>query len=412
MCGLCLNSCDNIVLAASTFHQNAIDSSGGGGLLVFQTDHLRIESCMFAQNSANRGLGGAVYLDSSIDVLIRNSTFKSNNAILGGSLVSFASANITIEKTVFENNTAQISGGGYYSSDTENVIIRDSILRNNRANQMSGSGVFATQSQLRIEGNVFEGNLALQGGGTVYWEYGTMLEPYGLQSTNTFSDSNMAKYGNKWASDRMQLISGDANNYIVSEYNGYIDPVVIWLADVYGQLVPLVTDTQAQLSALPSDCFEGAGYITGGTVVPFEEGVANISALQAFCAPAHAMHISVSASVELMTNFTLSFRKCDIGEYFADKICKTCEEGTFSLKNTSVLSDLDQASTCEPCPANTRGCRGDEIDVAKGAWRRFPTSAAVLACPLTEGACMGGVDTGNDLCATGYEVWNNVIHVL
>jgi predicted outer membrane repeat protein len=113
--------------------------------------------------------GGGIALGHSTD-LIRNCIFENNEARYGGGLFvggSGGGPGATIEHCVFRNNTAEISGGGvWFAGNAWDQYILDCEIYNNTADR--GAGLFSLQSKLTIENTVFVNNTATTSGGGIY----------------------------------------------------------------------------------------------------------------------------------------------------------------------------------------------------------------------------------------------------
>lgn len=73
-----------------------------------------------------------------------------------------------------------------------------------------------------------------------------------------------------------------------------------------------------------------------------------------------------------------------------------CPNGTYSLASNEDLS----VTTCETCPAQA-SCYGSVITVDDGHWRQSNFTSYLIECPIA-GGCVGGAQTGDELCDDRY----------
>lgn len=81
----------------------------------------------------------------------------------------------------------------------------------------------------------------------------------------------------------------------------------------------------------------------------------------------------------------------------SDEMCVVA--GSYSLEDNIDLSVTD----CKTCPTNAKECHGDRINLKRGYWRISSLSSTIMTCPLGPESCSGGWETGQALCAEGYE---------
>lgn len=155
-------------------------SSEDSGAIV-SNESLKINGCVFANNSAAKG-GGAVsvrqgFVSSiAISADIRNSTFLTNtNQIFGGGAVSVSiSGSFTLKSSVFaENRSVMAQGGGALAvtaGDDERILVEKSRFIENIATfggaaNLSGSGFNGGSTEVIVRGSLFLGNTATKLGG-------------------------------------------------------------------------------------------------------------------------------------------------------------------------------------------------------------------------------------------------------
>ena len=105
----------------------------------------------------------------------------------------------------------------------------------------------------------------------------------------------------------------------------------------------------------------------------------------------------VTDSITVTVNLT--FRQCTVGEYYNAGDCLMCPAGSYSVKDNKDLT----VTECEECPDNAEQCFGADMDLKEGYWRISAGASTILTCILPAAGCLGGWETGDASCATGYE---------
>ncbi|MCB0607708.1 MAG: T9SS type A sorting domain-containing protein [Lewinella sp.] len=185
----------------TTFDGNNADVIGGGIYLVDVTGapatFLEIENCNFTGNTSAFGggighqsdfstltlkgsnfennmvssSGAAAYLGPGVEapMTIENTTFVNNNANAGAGFIYFTDySDLTVNSSVFENNTTANDGGGMYiSSVGANIMIDDTQFSNNSSAGYGGGAImlFADSSDVNITNSDFTENIGSTGGG-------------------------------------------------------------------------------------------------------------------------------------------------------------------------------------------------------------------------------------------------------
>lgn len=135
--------------------ENNYSGYEGGALAAWS--NLVLEDTMFLSNIAVAGSGGGA--SSWGNMSVSGGSFVNNSALHGGGL--YASDDLTIEGTVFLNNTAEQNGGGAYGY--ANVSISGGLFQNNSAGQ--GGGLYTWGDVIEVVDTSFIGNRALDGRG-------------------------------------------------------------------------------------------------------------------------------------------------------------------------------------------------------------------------------------------------------
>ena len=107
--------------------------------------------------------GGAIYNYGLGDVTITGTTFKNNNATVGGAI--YNTANMTISDSTFENNNGTFAGGAIANLD--NMSIVNSDFNNNLVTsnliQTGFGGAIVNVGNLSVEESRFKNNIARDG---------------------------------------------------------------------------------------------------------------------------------------------------------------------------------------------------------------------------------------------------------
>ena len=150
-----------------------------GGVLECLGCRATVSACEFVSNSA-RAFGGVFRITSSSTVLIEDSSFSANEALLGGG-VAHSFGELTVRRSSFSANRAGLGGAFYLGTGVRgeggaNSFV-DSVFSRNVAYDSSGGaivvffpalGTSATSKGLRLANSTFDRNDAKKGGGAVY----------------------------------------------------------------------------------------------------------------------------------------------------------------------------------------------------------------------------------------------------
>lgn len=149
-----------VIITNSTFSDNQVSGLYYGGALSVSDGDLTIVDSVFENNSAydptnDSNSGGAVYVgsESGHDVTVRGTTFRGNEAgDYAGAMRTSGVGNLTIEDSVFENNTVHVAtnengsgntaeshGGALMINRDTTTTISDTTFSGNRANSKGGA---------------------------------------------------------------------------------------------------------------------------------------------------------------------------------------------------------------------------------------------------------------------------------
>ncbi len=185
-------------------------NSYGGGMHIINSS-ITIDNTIFTNNTAYSG--GGMYISFS-NPSIRQSTYKRNTAIRQGAGVFNNVVSLNLTDAVFRENHADLSGGGMYSDDS-NLTISNVLFSSNAATSGAGMGNFRGSSN--ISNAVFIGNQASSGSGG-----GISNVRENMIITNARFSGNSASFGGGiWHTDSLiQLIhctfSGNDAQYLAT----------------------------------------------------------------------------------------------------------------------------------------------------------------------------------------------------
>lgn len=143
---------------------------GNGGAIGNLQARFTIEDTLFEGNATNGhvgqgGNGGAIYIDGSSNgpLVIRRSTFRANTASwIGGAIHTYmyaGSSSMTVEDSLFENNTTEANGGAVYHQNGGLTIARSTFSGNQTRGQ--GGALWLLQATpTTIVNSTFTGNRA------------------------------------------------------------------------------------------------------------------------------------------------------------------------------------------------------------------------------------------------------------
>jgi predicted outer membrane repeat protein len=162
-------------------------TSSGGGIKVGQYGSLTVVNCRFNNNRG--GKGGGIYVGYSAKATVLNSSFDRNDGTLtnsghsSGAISTYGSGELTVKDCQFTNNKG-VNGGAIYSL-LGGLTVEKSVFRNNSsAGDVGGGAIFTDGANpvgrgssvggvIAIRGSRFEGNQTHgEGGALLLYGYG------------------------------------------------------------------------------------------------------------------------------------------------------------------------------------------------------------------------------------------------
>ena len=186
------------VLQNCTFHNNTINGKYGiGGPLYISNSNITVQQCLFKENTATIS-GGAITMLKTQGSFV-NCTFEKNSAkslqvkmAFGGAISSRDRSNITVQQSLFKENTATNSSGAIYMQKTRGSFVNCTFERNSAKSlphKIAFGGAISSgdRSNITVQQSLFKENTATISGGAI-----TMLKTQGSFVNCTF-EKNSAK---------------------------------------------------------------------------------------------------------------------------------------------------------------------------------------------------------------------------
>ena len=372
---ICLSTSHTAFVAKdSNFTNNIAEDGNGGGVAVAGADNFLVSifRCLFQNNTAD-ALGGALYLSNVNESELHSLEFMGNTASLGGASYHDVGDRLTLTDSQFIHNTG-LSGGGasVLSSCYKCNILNNSFTLNEAGNSAYGGALRVDFSDaLIILSNHFVNNSA--GWGIVMWNSSTMDEPVGLLHVSNQWSGNVALSAYPWASSIYSLAAD--RNMSIPRYVSTIPAFTVQGLDYYGERVILENTATVTARIHSYSCGRFFGSLAGTTSLTMTRGEVTYESLLVRCAPGGSVQLSFSSPLLEPSTFIsqLSFENCLIG-------------------------DNPTSSTCT-CLGF---CNASQIIIKSGTWRISPYAFTAQSCPYSA-ACLGGLLTGAQSCAVGYE---------
>jgi len=371
-------------------------SSYGGAIMLYndnieQSINTLFSNCFFLNNSAY--FGGVFYIMGDIYLIILSCEFNNNKAL-----------------TLQDSNPKIINSGKggclivdceYYSNCT--VVLSSSIFINNYAEVIGPTIVLKTISIPNLNNeNIFSNNsdsISFTDSIT-----GTPVKVYILSANTTletFLNSSDPSNSNRtnslltsFGTNELTIASGQQFNFTVL------------LTDQYNQALIFDLDASAKLTC---NYFSQMVLIDKGETSS-NSGFLNFLNVQLTFFPDVTLSCQISVSYDssiffqslsqnldsnnnlinsLIEPLKIYIRNCSIGEIFQeDKSCYRCTPSTFSVKEPMTANP---PLSCILCPQNAVCLGGDQIYPKSGSWRASVNSSLILICPIEE-SCLGSTE--------------------
>ena len=355
-----------------------------------QNYSLTISDSQFINLGSNQSISSLQYDNSdsstSTNIKISNCTFSKNIAYNGGAVTLKGLTQVEIENSFFNENKASFFksdgitglGGAIYSicliPDFCNISIQNSNFQNNQADLLGG-GIFLQNYKISHQNATFHENVALLI--DVHTNNPNMSSPFYLNVTHfgelTFGQENQTEV--------FELINGQSVELFFSIFDSDNNPCLYDLSTdlitASGTLTPI--DSTITLDEMR---------------VAVEDGQIKFKkfSIQGRFLESYIIQLELEGKFYIKKNFTFVLRECLAGEYYDKTLitCEDCPNGFFSLKIPNNISKTpfqqEGISVCQSCPSNSQ-CKGSKIVPFTDFWinaSNFTTE--VIACPIS-GAC-------------------------
>ena len=164
-----IDSVGSLPITNSIINENSSETSGGG--IYLRSGTMTVSNVEFVENNATWG-GGISNNNNSSATIIGSRFYKNEANLTGGGLEGYGPASYHIQKSAFEENTAE-SGGALGTEIFESITIEDSDFKNNKASYAGGGISIVGGGSLSIIGSDFTRNKAVYSGAIDLNDIGT-----------------------------------------------------------------------------------------------------------------------------------------------------------------------------------------------------------------------------------------------
>ena len=210
------------ILQTCTFHNNTINGQYGiGGALYISDSNITALHCLFKENTATYS-GGAIAMQKTRGSFV-NCTFQTNalkglsdKISFGGAISSYDKSNITVEESLFKENTATYSGGAIDMQNTQGSFVNCTFEKNSLkglSDKISFGGAISSydKSNITVEESLFKENTATYSGGAIHMQ----------KTQGSFVNCTFERNSLKGLSDKISfggaIFSCDRSNITVQE---------------------------------------------------------------------------------------------------------------------------------------------------------------------------------------------------
>ena len=168
--GIMIVDSQKVFLEENLFFQNtaADEAEGnGGGLAVAGSKSVEIAKCRFLGNSASNGAGMVIMRSGDLRIadciLVENSAAGTEESAGGGAFFGDVSE-LRLERNRFENNMASV-GAGFSAFGSPRIAVMSNVLSGNMARKGGGGAAIYECTSAQVEDNDFVANSSYQGAG-------------------------------------------------------------------------------------------------------------------------------------------------------------------------------------------------------------------------------------------------------
>ena len=170
------------------FQDNAAVTGAGGAMYSQSNSFLQVENTKFTNNNSTEG--GAIHVDSNSELQTKMCSYQNNFAAQSGGAIKISSySTAEIESCYFLANHA-ISGGAINSDYPEHISVRDTFLGQNIVSSTGGAVTISIGDNVTINNITCADNYATGGGGCLYINAVTLT-----LNNSEFSENGGQEYG-------------------------------------------------------------------------------------------------------------------------------------------------------------------------------------------------------------------------
>ena len=169
------------ILRTCTFHNNTINGQYGiGGALYISNSNITVQQSLFKDNTVTYR-GSAIIMQKTRGSFV-NCTFERNSAksllnkkTAGGAIFSHDRSNITVQQSLFKENTATYSGGAIHMRKTRGSFVNCTFERNSVKSlpnkKTAGGAIYSCdRSNITVQQSLFKENTATYSGGAIHMQ--------------------------------------------------------------------------------------------------------------------------------------------------------------------------------------------------------------------------------------------------
>ena len=163
----------NSNLGISHSHFIGNNAQLGGALFLQERSNVSVNDSMFANNTAthcngDQCHGGAMFFRSSCNVTVHNCTFINNTSGFNGGAIALFHSTYSGTQNVFYLNEAVYAGGAVYAHDSSRITTEGNCYRNNEAHEYGGVIYAKDGSDITVKNSSFSNNQAGDDAGVIY----------------------------------------------------------------------------------------------------------------------------------------------------------------------------------------------------------------------------------------------------
>ncbi|EAR81978.2 transmembrane protein, putative, partial (macronuclear) [Tetrahymena thermophila SB210] len=385
---------------------------------------------------------GSLLLTKSQVIIIEKGHFKLNTAQNGGAIHFLAiKTKIYIKESLFQQNTANSSGGALYLENIDNCIIQFdtmTMIKNNKA--LIGGGLRIVQTNQKklllpqnfpFSNNIFENKAEIYGDDSTSYLQNIIIKNNDNTNEESFTfyqhqSSVPKKFQNDYSryAELRQFRSGGLINfkmYIVDEQNRYLsfsnEKLILGLypKDIDQELNTIQISIY-QLNSTESQMFgqNTINYFQYNSLdYSFEMNeitvIGNLNKVQFFYINSTIQTNSLTKQPILLS---IEFRNCKLGEVIQQVNnnifqCNQCLKGTYQLVDPQTLyqQSIQQnkdINKCINCPQSALMCKGDIIELKNGFWRHNNYTDEIIECDPIINSCQAENPNSINYCKAGY----------